>query len=542
MAVAGAMEMLNVPDSLIFTAGFQAAVVNVPAGHNVLEGLWWRRDPGVGGFISLTSAADQQVVVALTVVGSRGASPPEISVSLAPHSTRLVDLDALTAGLSGPEQQTGGVRVAYDGNAGDIIVIGGLVNQTEGYSAKMTFWTHETGEATSLTIASVGMMVGKPPAVGFPNGTEFFPYLVLRNTTTHSMVVSLELYFAGGGSIRLPEQSLPPLDARQVNLKPLLSGGAKVSGIVNLVTTFSGASGDLIIATGSVDSSGTYVSEAIPQTVGQTLSREIPYWSVANGFDTMLSIWNPTASAQDLAIILYFGDGSGHYRMPLHLSSFASANLDIRQLISTGQPDPEGNGFPRDGAEGSLVIAAASGVTAPITIAANSGVFNVTTATCGSYCICCDGYTAISVTPNPEDCPIGETDQLHATATYDDGSTYDVTTTATWTSSNTAVATVSSSGLLTAYEAGTTTITASDQLPAPGSVCAVAPSCANNKRTFQGKVLGDVCSYIITPGQFNASACSVTAPEQAARIAASFTPASPSSCMFVSSAAATDVP
>jgi hypothetical protein len=54
----------------------------------------------------------------------------------------------------------------------------------------------------------------------------------------------------------------------------------------------------------------------------------------------------------------------------------------------------------------------------------------------------------------------GATSQLTATATMSNGTTQDVSSQATWTSSNTDVATVSGTGLLTALMAGTTDINA----------------------------------------------------------------------------------
>jgi uncharacterized protein YjdB len=50
--------------------------------------------------------------------------------------------------------------------------------------------------------------------------------------------------------------------------------------------------------------------------------------------------------------------------------------------------------------------------------------------------------------------------QLTATGTFSDGSTFNLTGQVTWSSSNTSVATVNSSGLATAVGAGTVTITA----------------------------------------------------------------------------------
>jgi hypothetical protein len=68
--------------------------------------------------------------------------------------------------------------------------------------------------------------------------------------------------------------------------------------------------------------------------------------------------------------------------------------------------------------------------------------------------------TSIAVTPANPAILAGATQQFAATGTYSDGSTQNLTSQATWTSSNAAVATVSASGLATAVSAGTTTLSA----------------------------------------------------------------------------------
>jgi hypothetical protein len=67
---------------------------------------------------------------------------------------------------------------------------------------------------------------------------------------------------------------------------------------------------------------------------------------------------------------------------------------------------------------------------------------------------------SIHVTANYSSIPEGATQQLSATATYTDGSVQQVTDSVTWSSSNTAVATVGTSGLVKAQETGTVIITA----------------------------------------------------------------------------------
>jgi hypothetical protein len=68
---------------------------------------------------------------------------------------------------------------------------------------------------------------------------------------------------------------------------------------------------------------------------------------------------------------------------------------------------------------------------------------------------------SITVTPaNPSIAP-GTTEQFTATGTYSDNTTRDITTSVTWNSDTTAVATIDSTGLATAVATGSTTISAS---------------------------------------------------------------------------------
>ncbi len=68
--------------------------------------------------------------------------------------------------------------------------------------------------------------------------------------------------------------------------------------------------------------------------------------------------------------------------------------------------------------------------------------------------------TALSVSPSSITLSPGSGYQLTATAAYDDGTTTNVTSSAAWSSSNTAVASVSAGGYITASSTGTATIAA----------------------------------------------------------------------------------
>ena len=68
--------------------------------------------------------------------------------------------------------------------------------------------------------------------------------------------------------------------------------------------------------------------------------------------------------------------------------------------------------------------------------------------------------TSIAVTPETPSVAIGATQQMVATGTYNDGSTKNISSSATWTSADTDTATVSSTGLVTGVAAGTASVTA----------------------------------------------------------------------------------
>src|ERR1017187_11017276 len=74
------------------------------------------------------------------------------------------------------------------------------------------------------------------------------------------------------------------------------------------------------------------------------------------------------------------------------------------------------------------------------------------------------GLDSIQVTPSTKTLAVGQTTQFTATGIYGNAnhaSTQNITGSVTWTSSLPAVATVSSTGLVTALSGGTTSITAS---------------------------------------------------------------------------------
>jgi len=105
-----------------------------------------------------------------------------------------------------------------------------------------------------------------------------------------------------------------------------------------------------------------------------------------------------------------------------------------------------------DGSRG-LATSVASGSSS---ISAASGPISAST----TLTVSTAALISITVNPAGPSIALGTTQQFTATGTFTDGSTQDLTTSATWGSSNTVVATVNSSALGTSLATGTATITA----------------------------------------------------------------------------------
>jgi len=89
-------------------------------------------------------------------------------------------------------------------------------------------------------------------------------------------------------------------------------------------------------------------------------------------------------------------------------------------------------------------------------------VWTVTfTAGCGKFFPNANDLVAISVTPANQSLQLTKTQQFQAIGTFGDGTSKDVSSTASWSSSSSNVASINNTGLATALQTGTTTITAS---------------------------------------------------------------------------------
>jgi len=142
----------------------------------------------------------------------------------------------------------------------------------------------------------------------------------------------------------------------------------------------------------------------------------------------------PIGESEQLAATGKFSDGSTQ-----DLTQSASWSS-----LSTGIASVSSSGSVLANTTGNTTITAASGsVSGQASIAVGQAVL-----------------TSITVSPNSSSVPLGDSEQLTATGNYSNGSTQNLTQSATWSSAGNGIASVNASGTVTTSSTGTTMVTA----------------------------------------------------------------------------------
>ncbi|MFZ0745351.1 MAG: hypothetical protein WAM85_13150 [Terracidiphilus sp.] len=466
--ICGTIRNFDPTHSLIFNYGLRsskapdlpgAAVKSTSRTSRVVEGLWWKQEANVSGFVTLTNTTSQSLSANVELSDDAGRTFSQQTAQISPHGTKMLEMNDLAT----TQAASGGIRITYSGTATDLLVNGGLEDIGVGYSAGIPFSTAPaTSTPSSITVAELGLMTGPAdPMMRFPAGTTFSPYTVLRNVSNSVITATPTLWWMADGtahSFQLSVLSLAPLQSQSVDFSGFLTqaGLKDFSGNVQLAFQVQGNAGGLLIAAGSVDKANTYVFEVTPHAVAESASKSLSYWNIADGDDTMVTIWNPADEAQDFIFQLTYT--GGHYNYPIHLEARSTRTFNISDIVESGIPDADGDVIPATVHDGGAEIMGSNAENEHILVNIDSGVYNVRKATCGLYCQSCNGVTSSSVADNPFVVAVSKQHQLTLYETWNTGSQYNDSSYSNWRTSASSIATVGTMG------SGT-----------PGSVSGVSP-------------------------------------------------------------------
>jgi hypothetical protein len=476
--------------SVIFTYSLRPALplrlpsrkTALPVPTNTMEGMWWKHEKNVIGFIAVANLSSEAAQTSIEIIDGEAKPISQHQLNVSPHGMKLIKLPELQT----VEAVQGGVRITSSQTMDKLVINGGLEDQSIGYSASMPFAQQPVtpSDPQQITIAELGLMTGAAdPMMLFPAGTTFTPYSVLRNVSDQPLSLVPTLWWMEGAkprSARLPEVNLAPHETRSVDVPSMLAhfGPSNFNGSFNIEFATQARLGSLLMSSGSVDQTGTYVFKVMPRGVAESMSRSLQQWSTDNGDDTMVTVWNPADEAQDFTFTLLFE--GGHYLLPLHMQARETRSFNVSEIIQNQVPDAEGNVIPPSIRQGTAKIGGSQAENEYILIAVDAAVYNVRKATCGVICLTCNGYTNSAVVLSSFSVPVTGTNQLVLYGTLNTGGQSEMY--GTWSSSKTTVATVgSSNGIATGVGAGSATLSVftANEMDGSGYTCfsEINPTC-----------------------------------------------------------------
>ncbi len=431
------------------------------------EGLWWRYGAGSAGFVALANTTDKAIGIELGVSGLK--SPAGRSLTLGAHRTAMIDLKDFFAG---DDARIGGVRIVYQGPWGAVHVAGGLEDAAKGFSTDLPLILRVPSTETPgpRQRASVGVMVNQQdPLLNFPGSVSFIPYAFFRNVSTAPKTLHFGLYYMEGRNVKslpLPDLALQAGEAQELPIGSAMVKQPQIQDI-NLSFSYDGYWGDILAGVGSIDQTGNYVFPVPPKSVYKGGARASAYWLAEGGFDTMYTVWNPEPEAQELLLTLKYGSTGESYKLPLTLEPFASAMIDIGELVRTRQLDQDGRLLPQEVKRGSLLVSSpANDPGDAIDVVLSGGIYNPTKATCSPRCNTCQGFTNITCSPTSFTIPVNGQQGLTYGYSYSSGGWYSLAYGASWSSGAPGVMTVQN-GVATGVSPGNASwlATSPDWLP-----------------------------------------------------------------------------
>jgi uncharacterized protein YjdB len=288
-----------------------------------------------------------------------------------------------------------------------------------------TYWTDNTSLAT---VSSAGLVTGK--AIGATTVTATY------QGKSYAVTVNVRAPDVTSISVSPNPVNIRRGDTRQLVVTALLSDGTSKA-VTNEATY---RSGNTTIAT--VSSAGLVTGKAVGTTTVTTTYKGKSYAVTVNvrvPDVTSISVSpNPVSirrgDTRQLMVTSLLSDGTS--KNVTSDASYSSSNTSIAVVSSTG-----------------LITGNAVGATT-VTAVYQGKSYTV------AVFVGAPDVMSISVSPNPVNIRRGDTSQLTTTASLSDGTNQNVTSTASYSSANTSIATVSSGGLVTGKAVGTTTVTA----------------------------------------------------------------------------------
>jgi len=448
---------------------------------STLEGLWWSLDKETSGEVMLSNTTDRNLDVLLNVEW-RGNVIPSSPLGLAAHQTAVLEIEKLLKDLNIKAEgiERGGLSISHNGLPGALIAHGVIQNKDARFASNLPFVDPSLQKNSVLN--GTGLLLGRPASGTALRDRSFFtPRLALKNALSTSQTAIITVNYTTDGVLhtrRLSPVSLAPHEVRMADLsvlmsevrnKPVSAAGVKIES--------TGAPGSLVAALSSVEGSQNTDGS---QKNGEPLNIEVDVplvsrsersgeggnhpFRLGKSFRSVAYLTNITQKPTKVAVIIFHEAGMFTPEL-ISVGAGGTVAIDLLELRDSQAKDIQDRTLPVSLTEGQFFWhphQAEALIGRVVVLDKASG-----TASNFSCPNCCQlEPNGLVFTPAPVPGVVGGFCQLTVNAyeTYCGQFTvgpYNYTNSVAYSSSNTSVMTVNSTGMVSCVGWGTATVTAS---------------------------------------------------------------------------------
>jgi hypothetical protein len=410
-----------------------------------IEGMWWLPAASSTDYLILSNPLKKTVTGTLALTSSFASHRPA-ALSLGPGETKRINLGEVL----GPSSigAVGGLSLSLPGK--ELISATQIVfDEVTGLAVMMKMFDREPDDQPKSRVLLAPMMALSQPdqGLGFPNGTQLLPRILLRNAGPASTQISATVDWRNqsSGTFAFPGLTLSPGEVRIISLADYQQAGQIPPDATwgTLKLSYTGRRADLVAVAVSYDTTNRY---GLQTPFSEDLSRMWAggMWHVDPTHNTFITTGNAGAEATAAEATLFYNGGKSKYRIEKVLSPGQQLWLDVGHLVHDQIPDSDGHTLPPDTMTGSYELRDLDHAYVG-QLYEGKLVIDKTYGHAAYGCGSCCGYDGVAFNPTSFTGPVnidgGETINAADTCT---GGIVNVTGDANdWGSSDTAVATLS---------------------------------------------------------------------------------------------------
>jgi hypothetical protein len=359
--------------------------------------------------------------------------------------------------------ESGGISITHNGAPGDLIAHGFVRNKEHRFASNLNFVDPAAQKIARLD--ATGVLLGHPANSPLPETSFFTPKLTVKNDSETSQTVTAKVRYTASGKLEnrtVPAITLAPHEVRTIDLRltPSLRNAPIEGGAVSVEHT--GEPGSIIALLCSVDEA-------------QGLAVDAPFFSrrdtsgeggnhpfvLDEQTRSVVYLTNITDKATKVAVIV-FHDGGLFTPELMTVAPGQTLTLDLWQMRDGQKKDVQGRVLSPNVSRGQVSWSPRGGGALIGRVVMLDKAGN-TASNFSCPCCCTQEPYSFDMLPNPLGGSPGGTQQMTVmewdqyNGTYNIGP-YNVTNSCDYTSDNTSVVTVNSTGMLTFVNTGSTTV------------------------------------------------------------------------------------